>query len=58
VLRLAKAVFTFENGADYLAWKIERHTGVHIEVTPRLRRHPILLSPPVLWRLLRRGAVR
>jgi hypothetical protein len=28
-LRLAKAAFTFEGGADYLAWKIERHSGVH-----------------------------
>lgn len=58
VLRLAKAVFTFENGADYIAWKVERHTGVPIEVTPRLRRHPILFSPPVLWRLLRARAIR
>ena len=34
VLRLIKASFTFEGGADYLAWKIGRHSGVEIELTP------------------------
>lgn len=58
VLRLSKAVFTFQGGVEYAAWKIERHTGVRIEVTPRLRRHPILFGPGVLWRLLRKGALR
>ena len=27
IMRLLKAVFTFENPLDYLVWKIERHTG-------------------------------
>ncbi|MGI9629071.1 MAG: hypothetical protein ACR2QM_19725, partial [Longimicrobiales bacterium] len=58
VLRLSKALFTFENGVDYLAWKIERHSGVPVEITPRLRRYPLLWGPKVLWRLVRRGAVR
>lgn len=58
ILRLSKAVFTFQGGVEYAAWKIERHTGVHIEVTPRLRRHPLLFGPGVLWKLLRRGALR
>lgn len=58
VLRLIKAAFTFTAGADYLAWKIERHSGAHIELTDWQRRHPILASPPILWRLLRSKAVR
>lgn len=58
ILRLAKAAFTFDRGADYLAWKIERHTGVLITVTPTLRRHPILFGPTVLWRLIRGGTIR
>jgi hypothetical protein len=58
ILRLTKAAFTFDRGADYLAWKIERHTGVAIPVTPTLRRHPILFGPKVLWRLIRGGTVR
>jgi hypothetical protein len=58
VLRLMKAAFTFTAGADYLAWKIERHSGASIELTDWQRRHPILASPPILWRLLRSKAVR
>ncbi len=58
VLRLMKAAFTFTAGADYLAWKIERHSGTAIELTDWQRRHPILASPPILWRLLRTKAVR
>jgi hypothetical protein len=58
VVRLMKASFTFTAGADYLAWKIERHSGAPIELTDWQRRHPILASPPILWRLLRTKAVR
>ncbi len=58
VLRLMKAAFTFEGGADYLARKVERHTGVAIEVTPELRRRPIRHGLVILWHLLRRGVVR
>ena len=57
-LRLAKAAFTFEGGADYLAWKIERHSGVALELADWQRRHPLLAAPVLLWRLRRRGAVR
>ncbi|MFC7554914.1 hypothetical protein ACFQU7_25860 [Pseudoroseomonas wenyumeiae] len=47
-----------EGGADYLAWKIERHSGEALALTDWQRRHPILAAPRLLWRLLRRGAVR
>jgi hypothetical protein len=58
VLRLLKAAFTFEGGADYLAWKISRHSGLAIEVRPWQRRHPVLGALWLLPGLLRRGAVR
>lgn len=57
-LRLAKATTTFAGGIDYLAWKINRHAGTKIEVTPWQRRHPILAGIILLPRLLRGGAVR
>lgn len=57
ILRLAKAVFTFRDCVDYAAWKIARHTGVQIEVTPRLQRHPILFGGIVLWRLVKEGVM-
>lgn len=57
VLRLMKSALTFENGVDYALWKLERHTGVALELTPRQRRYPLLFGWSALWRLLRRGTL-
>lgn len=53
VLRLLKASTTFEGAARYAAWKIERHTGVAVALTPWMERHPVLAAPRVLWRIWR-----
>ncbi len=58
ILRLAKAAFTFTGGAEYIAWKIERHSGVRVELKPWQRRHPLLAALWLLPGLLRRGAIR
>ncbi len=58
VLRLVKAAFTFRGGAEYLAWKIERHSGVPLELTPWQKRHPILAAVTLGWRLHRRRVIR
>lgn len=58
VLRLMKAAFTFSGGTDYIAWKIERHSGVRPQFSPWQRRHPILAAPLLAWRYWRRGAFR
>ena len=58
VLRLLKGLFTFHGGVDYILWKVERHSGITVEVTPRLRKHPLLVGWVVFWRLYRRGAFR
>ncbi len=58
IVRLMKAVFTFDGAVDYVLWKIERHSGIRIEATPRLRRHPLLAAWGIAWRLYRRGAFR
>jgi hypothetical protein len=58
LLRLIKAAFTFQGGADYLIWKLERHTGVPIEATPKMRRHPLIYGWGLMWRLYRRGVFR
>ncbi|NHN85114.1 hypothetical protein GOB93_10735 [Acetobacter musti] len=55
VARLMKAAFTFTGGARYLAWKIERHSGISVSLTPFAERHPLLYAPVVLWRLARAG---
>jgi len=59
VARLIKAAFTFQGAARYAAWKIERHTGVAVEVTPWRERHPVLAAPGVLlkvWKSRRRAS--
>ena len=58
VLRLAKASTTFAGGADYIAWKINRHAGTNIELRPWQQRHPLLAAISLLPRLIRSGAVR
>jgi len=58
VLRLTKAAFTFNDGFDYLLWKIERHSGIYVEPTPAQRRAPLLFAWPLFWRLYRLGAFR
>ena len=58
VVRLAKASATFAGGADYIAWKINRHAGTDIVLKPWQRRWPLLAAISLLPRLLRTGAVR
>lgn len=54
IARLIRAAFTFEGAAAYGAWKVERHTGVAVTLTPWRRRHPVLAAPAVLWQVWRR----
>jgi hypothetical protein len=56
VARLFKGAMTFSGGVDYLAWKINRHTGVEIKAWHR--RWPVFGAIALLPRLLKRGAIR
>ena len=56
--RLLKALFTFEGGLDYAAWKLGRHSGQSIEIPDRVRQHPLIFVWPLLWKLYRRGVIR
>lgn len=58
LVRIVKGTLTFRGGIDYLAWKIERHSGVSLGLREWERRHPVLAAPVVLARLLRAGALR
>lgn len=58
LLRLIKGGFTFSGGLDYILWKVERHSGVQVTVSPWQRRHPVLGAPAIAWRLYRRGGFR
>ncbi len=58
ILRLLKASLTFEGGMSYIAWKIERHSGVKVEITPFMRRFPPLGAIGAAWRSWRLGGFR
>ena len=56
--RLFKAAGTFTNGIDYLVWKVERHSGVRVEPTERMRKYPRLAAWGLAWRMWREGGFR
>jgi hypothetical protein len=58
IIRLAKASATYAGGAEYIAWKINRHAGTSIELKPWQKRHPLLGALSLLPRLLSSGAIR
>ena len=58
LLRLLKAALTFDNATDYVAWKVERHSGYRIEPTDFQRRHPLLAAPGLYRRLRKLGVLR
>ncbi|QDP19847.1 hypothetical protein [Sphingomonas xanthus] len=58
IVRLAKASATYAGGAEYIAWKINRHAGTTIELSAWQKRHPLLAAISLLPRLLRSGAIR
>jgi hypothetical protein len=55
ISRLVKALFTFEGGLDYIAWKLERHSGEKIIIPDRVRRWPLVFLWGFFWGLYRRG---
>lgn len=56
--RVLKAAFTFDAGLDYVLEKIEGHSKARIKVTESERRHPVLHSPVLAWKLFRARALR
>lgn len=58
ILRLIKAAFTFQGGLDYAVWKIERHSGVKIELSEAERGRPLITGLKLLPQLLKRGGLK
>ena len=56
IARLIKAAFTFDGAARYGLWKVQRHTGISVELTPWREAHPVMAAPAVLWRVMRARA--
>lgn len=55
IIRLVKALFTFEGGLDYLAWKLERHSGEKVIIPDKVRRAPLIFLWGFSWDLYKRG---
>ncbi|MEE8295242.1 MAG: hypothetical protein V3R64_05980 [Sphingomonadales bacterium] len=58
LMRLIKAVFTFQGGIDYLAWKIKRSSGVDIVIKPWHRKVPLIAGIALFIQLRWKGAFR
>ncbi len=58
LLRLIKAVFTFQGGIDYLAWKIKRSSGVEVSIKPWHRKVPFIAGVVLFIQLRWKGAFR
>ncbi|MCF6221529.1 MAG: hypothetical protein L3J65_10495 [Robiginitomaculum sp.] len=57
-IRILNTASTFDGGLDYALHKLKSHSGVTIDVTPSQRKHPVLWSPVLAWKLYKRGAFR
>jgi len=57
-IRVLLGAATFDGGIDYIARKIENHSGVKLDPTPAQRKHPVLHSPVLFWKIWRKGAFR
>ncbi|MAG34232.1 MAG: hypothetical protein CL908_25415 [Deltaproteobacteria bacterium] len=58
LVRLLKTAFTFGDWVPYVLFKIEWHTGRHIELTKLQRRHPLIFGWPIILPLLLRRNLR
>lgn len=58
LLRLLKTSYTFGDWVPYALWKLERHTGRKIDLTPRQREHPLIYAWPIILSLLMRRNLR
>lgn len=57
-IRVLLGAATFDGGIDYVARKIENHSGVQLNPTPAQRKHPVLHSPVLFWKIWRQGALK
>lgn len=55
--RLIKATFTFSGGLDYAVAKIERHSGVKIELTEKEKRTPLVTGVRLFFKVRKRGGL-
>jgi len=55
-IRVVNSAATFDGGLDYILRKLKNHSGVDYQPTKAERKHYVLLSPKIGWKLWRLGA--
>lgn len=57
ILRWPKYILTVENWLEYLLNKLERHQGIHLELTEREKKYPLIFGWHRFFELKRKGIV-
>ena len=57
-LRWPKYIITFDNWLDYLLSKLERSKGIHLELSARERKYPLIFCWKYFFRLKRAGKIK
>ena len=57
-LRWPKYIITFDNWLDYLLSKLERSKGIHLELSARERKYPLIFCWKHFFRLKRAGKIK
>jgi len=57
-IRVVNSAATFDGGLDYILRKLKNHSGVTLDPSSFQRRHPVISSPVLAWKLWRKGAFR
>ncbi len=57
-IRVINSAATFDGGLEYVLRKLHNHSGVTIQPTVFQRKHPVISSPVLGWKLWRKGAFK
>jgi hypothetical protein len=54
IFRLLKALFTFDQGVEYIVTKLEKHSGQNVELSDKVKRHPLIYGWGYFLKLYKR----
>lgn len=54
IFRLLKALFTFDQGVEYIVSKLEKHSGQNVELSDKVKRHPLIYGWGYFLKLYKR----
>ena len=57
-IRVINSAATFDGGLNYILMKLKNHSGVTISPTSFEKRHPVICSPIMGWKLWKKGAFK